>query len=310
MSRVLLESMVVGPKPIVPYSYSKLNTYNDCPRKFQLKYLLKADIGIEEMPPALSKGKYLHKLIELHIKNLVRGPVTVDREYIVNLGEMAKGELHPHINLKDELDDLFIKIVNSPKFIELLGSIKTIEVEKRLQYPPEVDGVIDKESIVLIGYVDALITTNTGEIVILDWKSGKTKNYTGSQLAVYYLLLQGYMNDLDEVTIRYFMLEQDEDIVLKIKRDDKILNETIEFINNTVNSITSDTNFVADTRNCTFCDYAKVCDNVITAMLEASKLGKILNFKVEDMLTYMGVDYSVYDKDSNTWVKMSKDNSD
>lgn len=46
----------------LPYSYSKISTYQSCPRKFKYQYIDK--IGKFEDSPALVRGRTLHYLIE------------------------------------------------------------------------------------------------------------------------------------------------------------------------------------------------------------------------------------------------------
>lgn len=147
--RPLVESMT--------WSYSRIKTFDDCPYRFFLKYI----IGVNESPMFFSSyGSFIHKLIESFYNGEVSKEDLVIK-FLTGFKQNVQGDL-PKRNLVEK----YIKCG-----VDYFGSFSpfpynTIGVEKRVDF--EIEGKR------FVGYIDYL-GEKGGEYYIVDNKSRDLK---------------------------------------------------------------------------------------------------------------------------------------
>lgn len=146
-------------------SKSKANCYMSCPMQYKLQYIDKLKVP---MAPALRRGIDIHNICEEFFKF------------------PTISEAEEYIKKKYDVSDYLPAINNLSTFLRTISEgeevIKPLLIEKRF---------FDKE-LNFTGILDAAFKDDKGNIIVLDWKTGKTRGvkHHRFELALYYLLLK------------------------------------------------------------------------------------------------------------------------
>ena len=177
----------------ITLSKTKLTAYMSCPEKFRLRYGLRIRPLLED--PALVEGRAIHHLIEMglmyqdQIEDIL--PVASERYWETTPFETCKYE-----SVEDYKQAQEKCLVESRKFLELIGPLKVLEVEKDIQVQlthPFTGEVSDQVS--LRGILDLVFETETGPGV-LDIKTvGRTPGMPMAAISTE-LALYGYLLEL------------------------------------------------------------------------------------------------------------------
>ncbi len=153
-----------------PYSYSKIASYNGCPRKFKYQYIDKIKVEQKDTK-ALDRGSIIHLIFETH-KDVKR--LSNSKEFKRIAKRLTKTEIKECFNVYDTF-------MESPQgkslfkrkqvFAELpLGLNKDFEYTKFNR-----DNYMNQD-VLLRGYIDAGIVDEEKDILIcIDYKTGKYK---------------------------------------------------------------------------------------------------------------------------------------
>ena len=171
-------------RPIIEdmtWSYSRIETFDDCPYRFFLKYINKS----EEKENFFSDyGSFMHGLIERFYKGELKKD-ELGTEFLLGFMNNVKGEIPPRVSVSKYISNA----------LEYFGSFKEFDmnivaVEKRFDF--KLDGIP------FVGYVD-LIGEKDGDYYIIDHKSrdlkprSKRKNPTAKDKELDTMLRQLYI---------------------------------------------------------------------------------------------------------------------
>ena len=190
-----------------PYSFSKINTYRSCPKKFKYRYIDK--IKTEQVEAQhLKRGKFLHLLLE----------------YNGDLNKIKHTQDFKKLNL-DKIPKETIKEWHQAylKFTETEGAKKILsksEIYKELEIGLSDDLKITNygDNPLLRGYIDAVYKIDTPEkksLLLVDWKSGnmpKKQNYDQLlyySLALFDLIPQEKDGGFDEIYLVFAYIDAD-----------------------------------------------------------------------------------------------------
>lgn len=233
-----------GQKPLLrfqPYSFSKLDTHEQCPRRFKYKYVLKMSEGDVDRTP-LIKGNAIHQVLERYpnIENM-----DIDKEYI----------------------DIAIDYINSDVGQQYFSedTLSTAEREYRIRlnigskglYIPE-DGTKRKD-LHFLGFIDYI-----GDDVIpvlVDFKTGKyrdLKYQDFSQLTYYAIQLFTKHPDIDKIRIAYSYVEhfKENDLILERRYLTNYIRDFVTTINKAENSNYDKNVSIL----CNYCPFKDICD--------------------------------------------------
>lgn len=143
------------------WSYSRVTTYQDCPYRFFLKYII--NLGEKDMFYA-SYGSFMHKLIERYY----RGELDRDgmlREFLANFSTEVKGE-RPKGSTVEKYIMAGVRYLKG--FVEF--PFNMVAVEQLLEF--DIDGIP------VVGYAD-FIGELYGEYYIVDNKSRELEPRSG-----------------------------------------------------------------------------------------------------------------------------------
>lgn len=138
-------------KPVTAWSYSRLNTYEQCPFKFKLTVVL----GIKEPgSAAMDRGTEIHKAGEMFLKDI-----------------------------SQDVPDSFKLLSDELIAIKALGAKSELEITYTNQWLPT--GWFDKNAWVRIKLDALLYDADTKTVRIIDFKTGKNRGGYEDQLELY-----------------------------------------------------------------------------------------------------------------------------
>lgn len=221
-----------------PYSFSKLSTYNHCPRKFKYNYIDKAPKDKSDIT-ALLKGGAIHSIIE-HYPEETTHKLAPQYQHIV---------------------DSFVVTGLGQKY---LGQKSIREFDFGLTKDLIPTSYSDKEAL-FRGSVDYICTIDD-VLHLIDWKSGKSKDprwQVYDQLMFYAIYFFKAYENINKIRITYVYVEHDEyenDIVL----ERQYLNNYVNDLTNNIEKVEADEIFVKNEgKLCAWCDFRTYCSTDI-----------------------------------------------
>jgi RecB family exonuclease len=170
---------------VITWSHTKISDYLQCPHKFYEKYIKKSTKQVESA--AMRKGNQLHKLFELAVN------ASDPQEWTERRRGLVESELAPIAAVIDRMKDL--------------GAAAELELGVKRDWTP--CGFWDKE---VWGRckIDVLAADKHGRGLIVDWKTGKTKNIryqTDNELKLHAVIAHAHFPDLQAISARYYYTE-------------------------------------------------------------------------------------------------------
>ena len=180
--------------PKSKWSYSRLRCYLDCPRQFKYTYIDHYEPHYEKSSLALVKGSYLHSLCESYINKEIKNQSTK----IYNPFENEE-KLPVTLEEYSQWVDIWENLKSSIRFKELIAWAKDnqfLHTEYKIDYKN-----------LFLGYIDLLFIHDKC-LYIIDWKTGKSRNYDFKQVSLYaYALLETLRSEVNKVYLQYFFVE-------------------------------------------------------------------------------------------------------
>jgi putative RecB family exonuclease len=140
-------------------SHSRLQTFEQCPRKYRFRYDDKIPSPIPK-EPYLDFGNFIHKLFELVLKGS-----SYDEAFQVALKEYHGFPQAYH----NRIGDILQKFKTFNEQIEQSGPISQSAEEKFNLF-------VGKSTITVTGTIDRKIRYDTGKILIVDYKTSQKRN--------------------------------------------------------------------------------------------------------------------------------------
>ena len=206
------------------YSPQMLNTFEECPVKYFYKFI--KNINMPQLDKSFSVGKNIHALAAYYLKG-------------------------DDISLF-ELDD------NEQQMWDRLLSNKTFNLKTELV---ETNVACKIDNFWIGGRLDALVTNNSNEYYILDYKTGGIpKNSKYNFQTIIYLLCCDNMlkNKYKKLYFTYISVKSGESEIIKL--NNQLKEEYITKLRNTISGIKKLTPpMPKHNKKCEYCGYIKVC---------------------------------------------------
>ncbi len=253
---------------ISTYSYSKINTYKNCPQQFKIIYLDKIKNEYESIEAFM--GKRVHEVLEwlYSIKDLSNEYIVFDK--IINkYREVWDDSLHQNI---------FIARCKYKKNLYDENSVYKIGIEcLKNYYNTFSDGGYFKQNVFgaeikfnikigkydFIGYIDRIDKNSDGSIDIIDYKTSKnSKSYYQAkndfQLAIYYLAAKELFKNA-KINLNLFYLRKNK--IVKVEDDPSKILELTKEIESSIVSINNENDFIAkESILCEWCYFWNECE--------------------------------------------------
>lgn len=217
-----------------PYSFSKMNTHIDCPRKFQHSYILKSPKAEVDLTPLL-KGGALHNILE----NYPNEPThSLAPKYLDIAHKFIESDLGKKY--------IFNTSVNEASF-GLDKDFNPVEYKDK--------------SAIMRGYIDHVCIIDN-ILHIQDFKSGKVKEekyQDYNQLKIYAIYFFKKYEKIEKIRISYVYIEHENvenPMILERKYLDSYINTVKNYLNNIEQDETFDKN---ETVLCKWCAYNEHC---------------------------------------------------
>jgi putative RecB family exonuclease len=237
-----------------PYSYSKIATYEQCPRKFKYQYIDK--IPVERKPQIhFDRGKLFHLLLEFN-GDLNKIKETKDWKEIKEHGLLSKEQIQEVFKIyKTFISEKPGKdIVNKKVFMKEFP----LGLNQDLELVP-----YNSDEVLLRGYIDAayLIDDRDDICIVVDWKSGKYKEpekQSYAQLLWYSLGLFSKNPYLEKIMLVFAYVEHNKINTKIVQRKD--IDKYKKALFDKIQKIEIDTEFEKEeTALCDWCDFREVC---------------------------------------------------
>lgn len=222
----------------IPYSYSKIQVYQTCPKQFKYKFIDKITPKPKNLEPLL-KGSAVHNILEKH-------------------PEAPTHKLAPKYQ---HIADAFLETDTAK---EIFSSTSVREQRIGLDKDFEPCEYKSKEAI-FRGIVD-FITILNSKLHIIDYKTGKYKEqcYQSYDQLMFYSIyfFKKYLN-IDTIIINYVYIEHSE-TYNKLTLERKYLDNYIRQLHENINNIETDTEFCKNnSKLCDYCDFLEHCSKNI-----------------------------------------------
>jgi putative RecB family exonuclease len=244
------------------YSYSRLNTFEQCQLKFKLRYI---DNVVPEIKESIEShlGRMVHETLEWLYKQIQENRIPKINEVIEYYSSSWKENYSEDIVLVNgNLEKYFNKgitfIVNYYLKHQPFDE-NTLEVEKKIIFALD-----ESNEYHIQGYIDRLVhNTETDEIEIHDYKTGnylphQEKIDKDRQLALYAIAMKELFGAEKEISLVWHYLAHNKKLISKRtnKQLQKLKEETLELIK----KIESTKEFPANkSRLCDWCEYKSIC---------------------------------------------------
>jgi CRISPR/Cas system-associated exonuclease Cas4 (RecB family) len=227
-----------------PYSYSMVGTFKNCPYRFKLQYIDKIRTKFNRTP-ALEKGSFLHKGIELYLKD--------------ELDEKIKDYKFTTLN-EDEKKEIFttLKKILKGKNIQFYKSFNNLYIEEGFGLnllDNDVEVTEYSNDVDIRGYIDLMFYDDFADTVyIIDHKSGKyRKDQDKLQVSIYYLVAYKMFPNANKFFLNFDFIEHEKTASITKTRDDFL--DTLNYVKKQILQVENETEFPKITKFCNWCPY-------------------------------------------------------
>ncbi|MEK6881004.1 MAG: PD-(D/E)XK nuclease family protein [Nanoarchaeota archaeon] len=243
------------------YSYSKLQTYEQCALKYKFRYIDKIRVEVEETIEGFL-GKCVHSVLEfLYNERMQEKGVDIDEliKYYLTVWEKNFSDKFLIVKSEMKAEDYFNKGI---KFLTNYYSRNYPFVEKTIATERKIFIELNEKS-GLVGFVDRLAYNEKDDVYeIHDYKTGALKSEKqlefDRQLALYSLALKEEFKDGRDILLIWHYLDHDEKIILKKTGEqlEVLKKQVLELINEIENAGVFP---YTKSRLCHWCEFKGIC---------------------------------------------------
>jgi len=242
------------------YSYSRINTFENCPLRFKYRYIDRIKVETEGVEAFL--GTMVHESLEKLYDNCMKERETSLDELIYFYQLRWDSKWHDGIEIvkKNFSEDNYKGIgerclMDYYKRYAPFDQDRTIALEKRIEAP--------LGNFRLVGFIDRLAQREDGTYEIHDYKTASrlpTQDEVNrdDQLALYHLALTTMWDDVSDVDLVWHYLQFDKE--LRSRRDAQALSDLENAYISKIEKIECSTDFEPkESALCNWCEYQSLC---------------------------------------------------
>ncbi len=241
-----------------PYSYSRINTWLQCPRKFRYSYVEK--IVKWETSAPLDRGKLVHSILE-HSDSPKISKEVFDK--VKKTQDWRDIQEHDILTLDDYKKCIKMSTdFKASKMGVFLDSCEPVAKEMSIGMDKTLEIVsYTSPDAIFRGYID-LVVRKGDNLIICDYKTGKYKPDMSWDQLLYYAIAMFSVTppEVEEITIMNLFVEH-----LKVNKttlNRKDINKYKKALFTNIANIEKDTKFEKnETTLCNWCQYQPLCDH-------------------------------------------------
>jgi CRISPR/Cas system-associated exonuclease Cas4 (RecB family) len=235
-----------------PYSWSRIQTYKQCPRKFKYQYIDKIPVE-QKCQKALIKGKFIHSLLE----------------HNGDINELKKSDDYKEIQksigdciTKQDIKEFYeiYKTFTNTELYKKLNNNKTLFTELFIALDEDLK-IVPYDTALFRGYIDKVyVNPKTNKVYCIDWKTGKVnQKQTYGQLLFYSIgLFDKLPENIESIELVYVYVEHNKVQKKTVYRKD--VEKYKKALLNTISKIEKDETFPKnESPLCDFCDFQELC---------------------------------------------------
>ncbi len=248
------------------YSYSSLDTYRSCPRKFKFTYIEKAPT-----PPGVTADTYLGTAVHRVLKQLytlAADGVVMPVEKVASLYQEEWDKVdHSQISVTSEfytVDD-YIRIGHE-MLLRHYRKYSPFDKDTLLGAEMYLSFELPGTPFKFKSYIDRLTKADDGKVEIVDYKTGQSLIQPSDprffyQMGLYQLAVQANYPQFDRVELSQHWLRQDEIISRTLLPDElELLVEDMRVaIVDTIQATRLDDFPARESNLCAYCNYVQIC---------------------------------------------------
>jgi len=257
-----------------PFSYTRLETFKQCPRKYSYQYVERPDVPKKSTIEA-HLGTVCHATVQQIYRDLSLSKIMSLEDTEALYQELWDKDKPENLAIiKERYEEADYRNTGLRYVRNFYEQNKPFDDGKTLGIEKQVHISIGGETS-LIGYIDRLVDHGDGVLEIIDYKTNKDLPSlqdleTNWQLPLYHLGLTQMMPEIKKVTCTWHFLAHEKK--LSIERTQKDLDDLKEDIIVLIGQIQSTKDFEARASAlCSWCDYEILCP-ARKHMLEAGDL--------------------------------------
>jgi len=237
----------------VPYSFSKMDVFSQCPLKFKFQYIDK--IYFKSTHVAFEKGSYIHLVLENHANF---GGIDIEKAIT---DTSFKFRLSTPENI-DVYKNIIRTFVNSDIGVKYFKTFEIKSAEQQFGLINEGTKLVDtsyfNKKALLRGKIDQIsFDPKENEWNIIDWKSGSVpETLNPKQIGMYALWFMTKYPEVGVVNTTFVYIEHSKEKLIRYTRDD--LPALRQLYAMDIKKIELESNFnKKESHLCVFCDYRK-----------------------------------------------------
>lgn len=236
-----------------PYSFSRIESWASCPKKFEFQYIVKPPRE-DVANPILEKGTLFHAVLEHAIVNKLED-FSIDEE----LKALSDVEI-------EEIVTNALNFTIKSNIYKRIRKLKGVKIpEKEMLLCSDLKPTTDQSKALIRGFIDLLVIDEENKICyIFDWKTGgKSKENLEKwpkpkdQLELY-AIWANQMYDVDQIETAFVYVEHDHTANYSFKNKD--IEHLKKKFKEKIDVIEKDTKFEKNlSQLCAWCDYRTLC---------------------------------------------------
>ncbi len=244
------------------YSYSRINTYQNCPHQYKLQYIDK--IKVEEEGIEAFMGSRVHEALEKLYSDLIMSKMNTVEDLIEYYNKKWLEHWHDKVVVvKTDLTPADYKRAGEKAIKEYYEHYHPFDQTKPLWTERQVIFTLGDDRYKMQGYIDRLDRRADGVLEIHDYKSsgklpGQSKVDDDKQLALYHLAVQEILPDNQGIELVWHYLLFDTE--LRSTRNPKQLEVVKAEYRALIDDLESAKEFPTnESRLCDWCAYQRYC---------------------------------------------------
>jgi putative RecB family exonuclease len=244
------------------YSYSRLDCFKQCPRKYAFQYIEKPEMEKQQTIEA-HLGTVCHETVQQIYKDLRLSKLMTLEEMLTFYDNRWERNKPPNLRIiRDRYTEQNYKETGRgyvKSFYELHQPFKdgnTLGIEKNVQIRLSAD-------VVLTGFIDRLVDHGGGNYEIIDYKTNKDLPALEDlehnwQLPLYHVGLLDILPDVKDITCTWYFLAHNKPI--KLKKSQQDLDGIKASVMDLIKAIDATTAFEPKVSTlCSWCNYEILC---------------------------------------------------